>query len=87
VAQNEVTIVLRVDPYAGDADPEKKVGNLVGGVVSPILAHIALHHVLDVWFTEDVNAHCKGQAIRCRYADDVVCAFQYERDAERFSRV
>ena len=58
-----------------------------GGIVSPILANIYLHHVLDVWCTEDVKAHGKGQAILCRYADDGVCAFQYERDAERFSRV
>ena len=58
-----------------------------GGIVSPILANISLHHVLDVGFTEDFKAHCKGQAILCRYADDFVCAFQYERDAERFSRV
>ena len=55
--------------------------------MSPLLAHISLHHVLDVWFTEDVKAHGTGQAILCRYADDVVCAFQYERDAERFYRV
>lgn len=55
-----------------------------GGVVSPILAKISLHHVLDVWFTEVVQAHGKGQALLCRYADDCVCAFQYERDAERF---
>jgi retron-type reverse transcriptase len=55
-----------------------------GGIVSPILAHIDLHHVLDVWCTEVVQAHCKGQVLLCRYADDVVCAFQYERDAERF---
>jgi hypothetical protein len=53
-------------------------------MVSPILAHIDLHHVLDVWCTAVVQAHCKGQALLCRDADDVVCAFQYERDAERF---
>ena len=58
-----------------------------GGIVSPILAHMYLHHVLDVWCTEDVKTQCKGQALLCRDADDCVCAFQYERDAERFSRV
>jgi Reverse transcriptase (RNA-dependent DNA polymerase) len=41
-----------------------------GGIVSPILANIYLHHVLDVWFTEVVQAYCKGQALLCRYADD-----------------
>ena len=63
---------------------EKKVCNFVGGVRSPILANIYLHHVLDVWFKEVVQVHCKGQVLLRRYADDFVCAFQYERDAERF---
>ena len=34
-----------------------------------MLANIYLHHVLDVWFTEVVQAYCKGQALLCRYAD------------------
>jgi group II intron reverse transcriptase/maturase len=55
-----------------------------GGIVSPILANLYLHHVLDVWFAEVVQPHCEGQAALCRYADDFVCAFQYKRDAERF---
>ncbi len=66
---------------------EKKVCNFVGGVRSPILANIYLHHVLDVWFKEVVQVHCKGQVLLRRYADDFVCAFQYERDAERFDGV
>ncbi len=43
VAQDQVNIVFRIDPYLGDPDPEKKVGNFVGGVRSPLLANIALH--------------------------------------------
>jgi site-specific DNA recombinase len=35
VAQDQVTSVFRVDPYRGDPDPEKKVGNFVGGVITP----------------------------------------------------
>src|SRR3989337_3049873 len=66
--------------------PKKKVCNFVGGVVSPILANLYLHHALDVWFAEVVQPHCDGQALLCRYADDFVCAFQYKRDAERFYR-
>lgn len=58
-----------------------------GGMVSPILANISLHHVLDGWCTAVVQAYGKGQAILCRDADDVVCAFQDERDAERCYRV
>ena len=59
-------------------------GTPQGGVISPILANIYLHYVLDVWFEEVVKAHCQGTAYLCRYADDFVCAFQYEADARRF---
>lgn len=62
--------------------PEK--GSPQGGVVSPILANIYLHHALDVWFEETVKAHCHGAAYLCRYADDFVCAFELEADAGRF---
>jgi group II intron reverse transcriptase/maturase len=59
-------------------------GTPQGGSVSPILANIYLHNVLDEWFEKVVKRHCEGEAIICRYADDFVCAFQYARDAERF---
>ncbi|EXJ14964.1 RNA-directed DNA polymerase (Reverse transcriptase) [Imhoffiella purpurea] len=62
-------------------------GTPQGGVVSPILANVYLHHVLDRWFEDAVKPRCGGQAILIRYADDYVCAFQYRRDAERFYRV
>jgi hypothetical protein len=56
-------------------------------VVSPILANLCLHDVLDVWFAEVVQRHCDGQALLWREADAFVCAFQDKRDAARFSRV
>lgn len=59
-------------------------GTPQGGIVSPILANVYLHYALDVWFDETVKAHCKGKATLCRYADDWVCAFGLERDAQRF---
>ncbi len=59
-------------------------GTPQGGTVSPILANIYLHHVLDVWFYDTVQSHCKGQVYLCRYADDFVCAFEVEKDAQRF---
>jgi RNA-directed DNA polymerase len=61
-------------------------GTPQGGIVSPILANIYLHYVLDEWFEEVVKAHC-GQAYYCRYADDFICAFQSQRDAKRFYEV
>lgn len=59
-------------------------GTPQGGIISPILANIYLHHVLDTWFYETVQAYCRGQVYLCRYADDFVCAFEYEKDAQRF---
>jgi len=59
-------------------------GTPQGGTISPILANIYLHHVLDVWFHEVVQPHCRGQIYLCRYADDFVCAFEFETDAKRF---
>jgi RNA-directed DNA polymerase len=40
-----------------------------------------------VWFAKVVKAHCRGEAMLCRDADDWVCAFRYQDDAERFYRV
>jgi group II intron reverse transcriptase/maturase len=62
-------------------------GSPQGGIVSPMLANIYLHYALDVWFEQTVKVSCKGKAYLCRYADDFVCVFECESDAERFYRV
>jgi RNA-directed DNA polymerase len=59
-------------------------GTPQGGVISPILANIYLHYVLDLWFEKKVQTHCKGKAMLVRYADDFVCAFQFKEEAEWF---
>jgi RNA-directed DNA polymerase len=64
-----------------------ETGTPQGGIVSPILANVYLHHVLDLWFERVVKPRCEGRALLIRYADDYVCAFQYRVDAERFYRV
>ena len=74
-----------LEPDGAVEYPEK--GSPQGGIVSPILANIYLHYALDVWFEETVKAHCRGAAFLCRYADDFVCAFELEADAERFYAV
>ena len=57
-----------------------------GGSVSPILANVYLHYVLDLWFDRVVKPRCKGQVMMIRYADDYICASQYKSDAKRFYR-
>lgn len=61
-------------------------GTPQGGVVSPMLANVYLHYVMDLWFEKVVKVRCKGKALISRYSDDLVCAFQCEEDAERFYR-
>ncbi|SHH91758.1 group II intron reverse transcriptase/maturase [Clostridium grantii] len=61
-------------------------GTPQGGLVSPTLGNIYLHYVLDLWFEKVVRKWCKGEAYIVRYADDFVCCFQYESDAQAFYR-
>jgi group II intron reverse transcriptase/maturase len=59
-------------------------GTPQGAIISPILANIYLHYVLDLWFSRVVKKHCNGEAYLIRYADDFVCCFQFQEDAVRF---
>jgi group II intron reverse transcriptase/maturase len=64
-----------------------ETGTPQGGTVSPVLANVYLYYALDLWFDKVVKAHCRGEALLCRDADDWVCAFRSQDDAERFYRV
>lgn len=59
-------------------------GTPQGGTISPILANVYLHYVLDLWFEKKVKKQNKGESHIVRYADDFVCCFQYKREAELF---
>lgn len=59
-------------------------GTPQGGNISPVLANIYLHYVLDIWFEKAVKKGCRGAAEMVRFADDYVCCFQDKNDAERF---
>jgi RNA-directed DNA polymerase len=60
-----------------------QAGTPQGGGVSPILANIYLHEVLDEWFMRQVAPRLVGRAHLVRYADDVVIIFEREQDAQR----
>jgi RNA-directed DNA polymerase len=62
-------------------------GTPQGGVISPLLANVYLHYVLDVWFAEEVQPRLKGRAFLIRYADDFVMGFACEEDARRVLEV
>lgn len=61
-------------------------GTPQGGPISPILANIYLHYVLDLWFAKKYKAYAQGEAYLIRFADDYVACFQYKRDAEKFEK-
>jgi group II intron reverse transcriptase/maturase len=63
---------------------ETKVGTPQGAVISPLLANIYLHYVLDQWVMEWREVHAKGDVIIVRYADDFVLGFQHRNEAESF---
>ena len=65
---------------------ESDKGTPQGGLISPILANVYLHYVLDNWF-QVIKKKLKGEAYLIRYADDFVLMFQYEETAEEFYKM
>jgi RNA-directed DNA polymerase len=61
-----------------------EVGTPQGAVVSPLLANIYLHYVLDLWVHQWRGRNARGDLIIVRYADDFVIGFQHRDEAERF---
>ncbi|MBU0608389.1 MAG: group II intron reverse transcriptase/maturase [Armatimonadetes bacterium] len=59
------------------------LGTPQGGVISPLLANIYLHEVMDTWFERDVKPRLRGHAFLVRHADDVAIVFSCEDDARR----
>ncbi len=64
-----------------------ETGTGQGQVISPLLANIYLHYVLDEWFEHEVKPRLRGQAAEIRYADDFILCFQHREDAERVLEV
>ena len=60
------------------------MGTPQGAVISPLLANVYLHYVLDLWVQEWRTRHARGQVIVVRYADDTVMGFEHRTDAVRF---
>ena len=62
-------------------------GTPQGGLISPLLANIYLHYVLDVWFLEEIQPLLTGKSFIVRYADDFVLGFDNIKDVERVMKV
>ena len=63
---------------------ESDKGTPQGGLISPVLANVYLHYVLDLWFELYIKVKSRGKAYLIRYADDFVCCFEKEEDARMF---
>jgi len=61
-------------------------GTPQGSILSPMLANIFLHYVLDEWFETTVKSHARGYCELVRYADDFVCVVRYADDAQRIEQ-
>ena len=58
-----------------------------GGQISPVLANVYLHYVLDQWYEILIRRACKGEVYYVRYADDFLYLFQYENEAKAVMRM
>jgi RNA-directed DNA polymerase len=63
---------------------ETEEGSPQGSVISPILANLYLHYVLDLWVKQWREKQVRGEVIIVRYADDAVLGFEHRQEAERF---
>lgn len=62
---------------------ETDKGTPQGGLISPVLANVYLHYVLDLYFEKIIKKSLKGEAYLVRYADDFIIMFQYEEEAKK----
>lgn len=67
----------------GTERKESDKGTPQGGQISPVLANVYLHYVLDLWYEKVLRKKCKGEVYYVRYADDFLLMFQYENEAKQ----
>jgi group II intron reverse transcriptase/maturase len=88
IADRRMLRLIRKWLRAGVSDDgewsETTVGTPQGSVISPFLANVFLHYVLDLWVESWRKKFATGEVIFVRYADDFVVGFQHRSDAERF---
>lgn len=82
-----IGVLLKSPILQGGKAISNTIGCPQGSCVSPTLANIYLHEVIDTWFEEIKTHHLRGNAELIRYADDIVFSFQHMDDAKRFYHV
>ena len=79
-----ITKMLKSGVMDGGEFHETSEGTPQGGVLSPLLANVYLHYILDMWFYRDIEPNTRGYCELIRYADDFVACFANEIDAKEF---
>ena len=78
---------LRAGVMEQGALTHPETGVVQGGVISPVLANVFLHHVLDAWFEGEVRPRMQGRCFLLRFADDFVIGCELEADARKIMTV
>ena len=92
IRMNDTTMLNLINKFlkAGYIDDgilvKPNQGTPQGSILSPLLANIFLHYVLDTWFETTVKSHVKGFCELVRYADDFICVVRHSDDAKRIEQ-
>lgn len=84
---NLVNVLLKTPVIQDNQIIPNEIGCPQGSIVSPIMANIYLHEVIDTWFNQISQSHLQGKTELIRFCDDMVFVFQYKEDAKRFYQV
>jgi len=91
IGDSSLLLLIRRFLKAGYSESGKLIrteqGTPQGGNLSPMLANIFLHYVLDLWFDKCVKPVVHGQCHLVRYADDFVCMVQHQQSACEIERM
>lgn len=82
-----IKVLITAPVIEGKQISDNVCGCPQGSIVSPVLANIYLHYVIDEWFDEISRSHIHGRAEMVRYADDMVFTFEFLSEAKRFYKI
>ncbi len=78
---------LETEIIDGKEMTTNKRGTPQGGIISPLLANIYMHEVIDKWIIQEIKPVLKGDIFIVRYADDFIIGLEYQSDAEQLYKV
>lgn len=78
---------LKTEIIDGNQTTINKQGTPQGGIISPLLANVYLHEVIDKWLIEEIKPLLKGDIFIVRYAADFIIGLEYQSDAEKLYKV